>query len=198
MNKKLITLIVTIIVIGLAIFGFYTLSTKLKKESANGKSNNNSNNNIAVLYFSVTGNTKSVAKTISKEINAKLIEIEPKQKYVSADLSRTNSKSRAYVEGNDSTARPEIGNQIDISNYDIIYLGYPIWWGDVPKIILTFMDTYNLEGKTVIPFCTSAGTGISQSITTLKNYNKNVNWIEGKRLTTSKKDIKEWLNSLDY
>ena len=218
MNKKIVALIVAIVVIALVGCGMWMISSKSNNESSNNTSsntnnttnnnetndeNNNSENivsdkNVAVIYFSASGTTKGVAETISNETGADLIEIVPKEKYTSADLNWNDSKSRTSIECNDSKSRPEIANQINVDNYDVIYLGYPIWWGDVPHIILTFMDTYKLDGKTVIPFCTSGGTGISGSMNTLRNYNKNVNWIDGKRLSTSNSEIKSWLNSLNY
>ena len=218
MNKKIVALIVAIVVIALVGCGIWMISSKSNNESSNNTSsntnnttNNNENNeennnsenivsdkNVAVIYFSASGTTKGVAETISNETGADLIEIVPKEKYTSADLNWNDSKSRTSIECNDSKSRPEIANQINVDKYDVIYLGYPIWWGDVPHIILTFMDTYKLDGKTVIPFCTSGGTGISGSMNTLRNYNKNVNWIDGKRLSTSDSEIKSWLNSLNY
>ena len=220
MNKKIIALIVAIIVIAIAGFGILMMNSKSNNESSSNNtssntqenntinSNNNDENNtnenttnvknIAVIYFSASGTTKGVAETISKETGADLIEIVPKEKYTSADLNWNDSKSRTSIECNDSKSRPEIANTINVDNYDVIYLGYPIWWGDVPHIILTFMDTYKLDGKTVIPFCTSGGTGISGSMSTLKGYNKNVNWIDGKRLGSSESEIKNWLSSLNY
>lgn len=164
----------------------------------NNEKNNTNDKKIAVMYFSATGTTRGVAKAIANVTGADLIEIVPKEKYTSADLNWNDSKSRTSIECNDSASRPVIANTINVDNYDVIYLGYPIWWGDVPHIILTFMDTYKLDGKTVIPFCTSGGTGISGSMTTLKEYNKNVNWIDGKRLSSSESEIKNWLNSLYY
>lgn len=221
MNKKIIVLIITIIVLVLVGFGTWMMNSKSNNESSsnntssntqeNNAINNNDNNvengskentsngkNVAVIYFSASGTTKGVAETISKETGADLIEIVPKEKYTSADLDWNNSKSRTSIECNDKNSRPDIANSINVDDYNVIYLGYPIWWGDVPHIILTFMDTYKLDGKTVIPFCTSGGTGISESMTTLKNYNKNVNWIEGKRLSSTESEIKNWIESINY
>lgn len=158
-----------------------------------GESDMNQNNKIAVIYFSATGTTKTVAEYIQEATNGDMIEIVPKNKYTDSDLNYNNNNSRANKEQNDDSSRPEIANQIDISSYDTIYLGFPIWWGDVPKIILSFLDNYDLSGKTVIPFCTSHSSGISNSINTLKNYNKNINWIDGKKFTTSSKnEINDW------
>ncbi len=122
----------------------------------------------------------------------------PKDKYTSSDLNYDNNDSRANKEQNSSSARPEIANNIDVDKYDVIYLGYPIWWGDIPKIILTFLDTNNLDGKTIIPFCTSGSTGISQSLNTLESYNRNIKWLKGKRFSSSvsEKELTDWIMEL--
>ena len=211
MNNKIITIIIGILGIILLSFGIYIISSKPNNESTNNSKsttnesgivndneNTNSNKKIAVIYFSATGTTKSVAETISNITKGDLIEIIPKEKYTDKDLNWNDKKSRTSIECNDSKSRPEISNTMNIDNYDTIFLGYPIWWGDVPHIILTFMDNYKLDGKTVIPFCTSGGTGISGSMNTLKNYNKNVNWIDGTRLSTSSSEINSWVNNLNY
>ena len=173
---------------------------KLFDNVKESKNINNDNSKSIVVYFSNTGNTKRVADFISDITDSEMVEIIPKEKYTSEDLNYNNDNSRANKEQNDFNARPEIKNDIDVSSYDIIYLGYPIWWGDVPKIILTFLDTHNLNGKTIIPFCTSGSTGIENSINTLKKYNKNVNWINGKRFSssTTRSEIESFINNLDY
>ena len=153
---------------------------------------------IAIIYFSATGTTKKVAEYIKELTDGDLIEIVPKDKYTDSDLNYNNSNSRSTREQNDSSARPEISNNIDTDSYDVIYLGYPIWWGDAPRIILTFLDESNLNGKTVIPFCTSGGSGISTSVNYFKNNYKNVNWLDGKRLSASQSEVKAWVNSLNY
>ena len=219
MNKKIVALIVAVIIIVIVGLGIWITSnkgsSKIDNSSLNTSNNNvedntdneeddNSNGNVdnnkrvAVIYFSATGTTGDVAKVISSETGAELIEIVPKKKYTSTDLNWNDTNSRTSVECNDPKSRPEIANTINVDNYDVIFLGYPIWWGDVPHIILTFMDTYKLDGKTVIPFCTSGGTGISESMNTLKNYNKKVKWLDGKRLSVLDGEIKNWVNSLDY
>ena len=187
------------IIVLIAFLAIITLTgCRTQKENDNNTSNNSkTDKKIAVIYFSATGNTKEVAETIKDITDGELIEIVPKKEYTSADLNYNDNNTRATKEQNDSTSRPEIKNTINV-DYDVIYLGYPIWWGDVPHIILTFMDTYNLNSKTVIPFCTSGSSSIDNSMNTLKNYNKNVNWINGKRLTNDKIDIEKWINSLNY
>jgi len=152
---------------------------------------------VAVVYFSATGTTKTVAEYIKDVASADIFEIIPKEKYSSEDLNWNNNNSRSTKEQNDKNARPEIANNIDVSNYEVIFIGYPIWWGDTPRIIQTFMESHELSGKTMIPFCTSEGTGISTSENTLKSYS-GINWLSGKRLTNSKNDVTNWVNSLNY
>ena len=221
MNKKIIALIVGVVIILLVGIGVWMINSNTNNESSSnnlstgdyeessssqvenntsneeGNSNDGSSSKTDIVYFSASGTTKGVAEVIGRVTGGELIEIVPKEKYTSADLDWNDSKSRTSIECNDKNSRPEIANTMNVDDYDVIYLGYPIWWGDVPHIILTFMDTYQLDGKTVIPFCTSGGTGIGGSISTLKNYNKNVHWIDGKRLTKNENEIKNWVNSLN-
>ena len=166
---------------------------------ANAENTGTSNNkNIAVIYFSATGNTKKVAGYIKDLTGGDLIEIVPKEKYTDDDLNYSNGNSRATMEQNDSSARPQIENSINTDSYDVIFLGYPIWWGDAPRIILTFLDESNLSGKTVIPFCTSGSSGINTSVNYFKNNYKNINWLDGKRLSVSESEVKAWVNGLNY
>ena len=182
----------------------YTENTLANTEENTGDRNNtenkgtSDNKKIAIIYFSATGTTKKVAGYIKDATNGDIFEIEPKDKYTDNDLSYNNNNSRATKEQNDSSARPEISNTIDTESYDVIYLGYPIWFGDAPRIILTFLDKSNLSGKTVIPFCTSGSSGISKSENYFKNNYKNINWLEGKRLSTSQSEVTNWVKSLNY
>lgn len=161
------------------------------------KQDENISKKVAIVYFSATGTTKAVAEYIKDTTNGDIFEIIPKEKYTSEDLNWNNNNSRSTKEQNDKNSRPEISNRIDVSSYEVIFLGYPIWWNDTPRIIQTFMDNTNLSGKTVIPFCTSGGSGISGSENTLKSYT-GINWISGKRLGTSKNDIVNWVKSLNF
>ena len=224
MNKKIIALIVAIVVIAVGCIGFWVISSNNKTES-NNNSNNNSNTNItenqnsnetqeentndndnettndknvAIIYFSATGNTKKVAGYIKDATDGDLIEIVPKDEYTREDLNYNNSNSRSTKEQNDESARPEIKNTINTDNYDVIFLGYPIWWGDAPKIILTFLDSHALDGKTVIPFCTSGGSGISSSVSYFKSHYKNVNFEDGATLNNGEVSVKNWVNGLNY
>ncbi len=202
MNKKVIGFIVTIFVVVIGITAWFLLTSENSSNAEEGEQSINGNvsenENVAIVYFSATGNTKMVAQYIQEETGGTLFEIEPEEKYTDRDLDYNNDDCRANEEQNDPSARPKIKNTIDLSSYDIVYLGYPIWWGDVPKIILTFLDETDLSGKTVIPFCTSGGSGIETSLDTLKNYNSDIHWIDGERLSTSKADVTDWLNGLKY
>lgn len=144
-------------------------------------------NTSLVLYFSATGTTRKVAERIADKSGSDLIEIVPKEKYTSDDLNY-NSDCRANREQNDDKARPEIANKIDISKYNTIYLGYPIWWGTNPRIILTLLDSYDFSNKVIIPFCTSGSSGISTSVSDLRKYDSKLNIKDGKRFTTSDSD----------
>ena len=152
------------------------------------------NGTSAVIYFSATGTTKTIAEKIAKLSSSDLIEIIPEEEYTKKDLDY-NSDCRANREQNDSKARPKIENDIDISKYDTIYLGYPIWWGTNPKIILTLLDKYDFTGKTIIPFCTSGSTDITKSVSDLRKYNPNLNIKDGKRFVANTPDqyIKEFV-----
>lgn len=143
-------------------------------------------------------NTERVAKTISEVTSSDLIEIIPKEEYTTEDLNYNNDNSRTNKENNDENARPEIFNEIELDNYDTIYLGYPIWWGKAPKIILTLLDNYNLEGKDIILFCTSGGSGIETSIDSIKDYNNKLNIITGKKFSSSasKEEIQNWIDNI--
>lgn len=213
MNKKIIALVIALIVIALGIGGFMLLNHK-EEASNNNTSNNNqsvneneeqednnapiSDNKVLVLYFSATGTTERIAKYISEITNSNIIEIVPQEEYTDSDLDYNNNSSRANKEQNDSSSRPKIKNDINITDYDTIYLGYPIWWGDVPKIILTFIENNNLEGKKIIPFCTSGSSGINTSLNTLKSY-KELNIAQGRRFSSSstKNDVESWLKEID-
>lgn len=211
MNKKTLILIGIIILIIAGVSTYFLLNKNSKKDSQisnqeqvenkkeSEKDNMGSNGKTAVVYFSATGTTEEVAKKIANVTDSDIIEIIPEVKYTSSDLNYSNDNSRANKEQNSNSARPKIANDIDIDKYDIIFLGYPIWWGDIPKIILTFIDNNNLNGKTIIPFCTSGSTGISQSQSTLESYNKNIKWLKGKRFSSnvSEKELTEWIKKLN-
>lgn len=156
--------------------------------------------NVLVAYFSATGNTKTVAEQIADVTGGELYEIEPAEPYTSEDLDYNNDDCRANLEMNDDTARPEIAGAIEnIEQYDTIYLGYPIWWGNAPRIMNTFVETYDLSGKTVVPFCTSGGSGISTSVDTLQELaGDGITWMEGQRFDRdiSADEISQWIDEM--
>ena len=141
---------------------------------------------VLVAYFSATGTTKRVAEKIAGLTQADLYEIEPKNPYSDADLNWNDRNSRSTKEMDDVNARPEIGSiDIELSEYKTIYLGYPIWWGDAPRIMSTFVEKYKFDGIKVIPFCTSGGSGIGRSGSNLANLAGSGEWSRGERLNSS-------------
>lgn len=154
-----------------------------------------------VIYFSATGNTEALAQTISQAANADLWEIIPQEPYTAEDINYNNDECRANIEMNDETSRPAISGTIDnFESYDTIFLGYPIWWGTMPRIINTFLDTYDLSEKTVFPFCTSGSSGISSSVASIRTVCPNAEVKDGFRGTsaTTVEEVEEWMNENGY
>lgn len=154
---------------------------------------------VLVAYFSATNTTEGVAKTIAGCLGADLYEITPEQPYTAADLNYHDDKSRSTVEMNDPNARPAISGSVEnMDQYDIVFIGYPIWWGDAPRILSTFMESYNFSGKTIIPFCTSGGSGVGSSAQNLERLTNGANWLPGTRLNgnASKANITAWIGGL--
>lgn len=153
---------------------------------------------ILVTYFSASGVTKSVAKRLANIVNGDLYEIEPKERYTDEDLDWRNKQSRSSLEMKNNESRPEIIlKNIDIDNYDTILIGFPIWWGIAPRVVNTFIESINLNGKTIIPFCTSGGSGMSYCENDLRKTYPNFNWKQGKRLFGNEDEdtIKNWINN---
>ena len=145
---------------------------------------------VLVTYFSASGVTAKTANKLAKEVDGDVFEIEPKEKYTSADLNWMDKKSRSSVEMNDPASRPEIAKQVEnMDMYDTVLVGFPIWWYVEPKIIDTFLDSYDFSGKTVIPFATSGGSGIENVEKNLQKEDPNINWGKGKLLNGS---VKAW------
>ena len=145
---------------------------------------------VLVTYFSASGVTAKTANKLAKEVDGDVFEIEPKEKYTSADLNWMDKKSRSSVEMNDPASRPEIAKQVEnMDMYDTVLVGFPISWYVEPKIIDTFLDSYDFSGKTVIPFATSGGSGIENVEKNLQKEYPNINWGKGKLLNGS---VKAW------
>ncbi|WP_343208320.1 flavodoxin [Anaerolentibacter hominis] len=146
-------------------------------------------NNGLVIYFSCTGNTEAVANMIAEKTGAAMYEIIPEQLYSEEDIDYQNDECRANQEMKDDTARPAIsGDRKDLTEYDTLYVGYPIWWGTMPKIMNTFFDTYDLSGKTILPFCTSGGSGISESVAAVREAEPDAEIKEGLQIRSSDAD----------
>ena len=140
-------------------------------------------NKTLVAYFSASGTTARAAKALAQAAEADLFEIKPAQPYTPADLDWMNKKSRSSVEMNDGTARPAIADRVqDMADYDTVFIGFPIWWYTAPRIVNTFLESYDFTGKTVIPFATSGGSGVEKSADDLKKKYPNLNWKKGKLL----------------
>lgn len=152
----------------------------------------------AVVCFSATGNTMAIAEKIADVTGGNLFEIIPAEKYTDEDLNYNDDNCRANEEQGDSDTRPAIENDLSaVEEYDEIYLGYPIWWGTNPRIIQTFLDTYNLADATIYTFCTSGGSGIEESITDLQTLYPDLQIVTGKRLNdASEEDVDEWISSV--
>lgn len=156
--------------------------------------------NILVVYFSATGTTKGVAEKIADGTNADIYEITPETPYTDADLNYHDNKSRSTIEMNDETSRPAISGSVEnMEQYDIIFVGYPIWWGEAPRILCTFVESYDFTGKTVVPFCTSASSGVGSSATNLEKLTSGANWLAGKRFSggESADTVMDWVNGLN-
>lgn len=153
--------------------------------------------NKLVAYFSATGTTKYLSENLAKAISADIFEIKPKYPYTDADLDWTNKNSRSTVEMKDPSSRPEISNKVEnMDKYDIIFIGFPIWWYVAPTIINTFLEQYNLTGKTIIPFATSGGSSMGNTNKMLAPSCSGAKLEEGKRFSynASLSDLKNWAN----
>lgn len=156
---------------------------------------------VLVAYYSATGSTRSVAEMIADNLEADIFEITPVEEYTSEDLNWNNENSRVYVEHNDPDLRHVELVTAEVENfedYDIVFIGYPIWWGEAPRIVSTFVESYDFSGKTIVPFCTSGGSGMGSSATNLEQLTSGAEWLSGERLSgsDSQDTVMEWVNGL--
>ena len=152
-----------------------------------------------VAYFSASGQTAKLAKTLAGVTGGDLFEIAPETAYTAADLDWMDKKSRSTIEMKDPKSRPAIvGKVADMAQYDTVFVGFPIWWYQAPRIIETFLESYDFSGKTVIPFATSGGSGMGKTNSVLKPSCGGAKLLEGKvfRRGTSKSDLAAWAESL--
>ncbi len=177
-------LLVFALIAGLALpAGNVSVASKSKKKK------------VLIVYFSATGTTKGAAKKIKKATGGKLYQIKAAKPYTKADLNYDNDDCRANKEQKNDSIRPKVKGKVKkIRKYDVIFVGYPIWWSKEPMIIRTFLESYNLKGKKIIPFCTSGGSGISGSMKGIRAAAKGAKVVKGKDLTdVSYKSVKKWV-----
>ncbi len=154
---------------------------------------------VLVAYFSATGHTKTIAEYLQAALDADLYEIVPQEPYTADDLDYNADGCRANQEQNDDSARPAISGSVDnMDGYDVVFVGYPIWWGQAPKIVYTFLESHDLSGKTIVPFCTSGGSGIDGSLSGLQALAPDADWLTGQRFSASASaaDVQSWVGSL--
>lgn len=160
----------------------------------------NTGTKVLVAYFSATGNTRPLAEYIADGLGADLYEITPEEPYTDADLDYGDSNSRTSIEMNDPSARPAISGSVEnMEQYDVVFIGYPIWWGQAPKIISTFLESYEWGGKTIVPFCTSGSSSIGSSATNLESLTSGADWLPGRRFSggASQEELLAWADSLN-
>ena len=153
---------------------------------------------VLVAYFSATGTTAGVAEKLASATGGELYAIVPQKAYTEADLDWRNDKSRSSVEMKDPKARPALkGMMKDLTGYDVVFIGYPIWWDAAPRVINTFIESYDLKGKRLIPFATSGSSGIEESVKALRKSYPDLKWSDGRLLNrASDATIQEWVGKL--
>ena len=208
MNKKLIILVIALIIVVVTGISIYTLSkdddntTTANQQSDNTSVENNESDleagNVLIVYFSQTGNTETVANIIYDNVGGDIVKLETTEAYPSDYDELVDYAQQEQQED----ARPELSTVIEnIEQYDTIFLGYPNWWGDMPMAIYTFLDTYDLSGKTIAPFITHGGSGLSGTPENIQEEELNATVteglaIDGDEASDSSEDVVEWLNSL--
>ncbi len=185
MNKLLLTLA------AIVAFGFTACAQKKDNQSMETRK-------TLVAYFSATGTTARAAKALAEVSGGTLHEIVPEKAYTSADLDWHDQQSRSSVEMNDPKSRPALkASGTDLSAYEVVFIGYPIWWDQAPRVINTFIESHDLKGKTLVPFATSGSSGIGNSVVKLKQSYPDLNWKDGKLLNRADRaTLQQWVESL--
>ncbi len=176
------------------------MATATDAQQRQDMSKGKSNSKILVAYFSATGTTARAAEKLANATGGELYAIAPAKSYTSADLDWNDKQSRSSVEMNDPKSRPAIKSKKEnITDYDVVFIGYPIWWDLAPRIINTFIESHDLQGKTVIPFATSGGSSLAGSAAALKKTYPALDWKEGRLLNRAdEKSFRAWLDKLGY
>lgn len=209
MKKTIAILLSLVMIFGLAACGNSASQTEQPSTEENSVESTSSmeetnapdvqESKVLVAYFSATGTTEGVAEHIANGLNTDIYEIVPEDPYTDADLDYNDNNSRTTIEMNDPDARPAISGSVEnMEQYDIVFIGYPIWWGDAPRIVSTFMEQYDFSGKTIVPFCTSGGSGIGSTAANLEQLTSGATWLSGRRFNGSDSldTVMEWVNSL--
>lgn len=160
----------------------------------------NNDKRILVAYFSATGTTARAAQKVAAATGGELYAIAPAKSYTSADLDWNDKQSRSSVEMNDPKSRPALkGKKENIADYDVVFIGYPIWWDLAPRIINTFIESHDLKDKTVVPFATSGGSTLAGSAAALEKAYPTLNWKEGQLLNRAdEKNVRTWIEKLGF
>lgn len=192
------TLINRLLLIVLAAAGI--TATSCAKTQQDDSTSEEQQKKTLVAYFSATGTTEKIAGRLANVTGGDLYAIVPERPYSDADLDWQNEKSRSSLEMHDATARPAIGAlPADMADYDVVFIGYPIWWDEAPRVINTFIESCDLSGKTVIPFATSGGSSISNSAKALKTSYPSLNWGKGRLLNfADEEEISSWTDDFGY
>lgn len=194
--KRIIAFIAVLTMVCMTAFGAGSTDKKADTKTTGAQGDGS---DVLVVYFSATGTTKKVAEKIASITGGALYEILAAEPYSSDDLNYNDRNSRSTKEQNDKKVRPQIGSEdISLEGYKTIYLGFPIWWGEEPRILDTFVEKYSFEGITVIPFCTSASSGIGRSGQNMEALAGSGTWLSGKRFgsNASESALQSWIDSL--
>lgn len=199
--KKMLAMLLAMMACALPALGEEAQITQaLEAAEATEQAFTPTNSNILVACFSATGNTWPLAEYAADYLNADLFRIEPEVPYTEEDLNYNDDNCRANQEMNDENARPALAATVEnMDQYDTVIIGFPIWWGQAPRLIETFIEAHDLSGKTVLTFCTSGGSGYGQTGEILSALTDDtVNWIEGTRFSpgASADEIADWLTDL--
>lgn len=168
-------------------------------QTSDGSVSEPEDSKILVAYFSATNNTEGVAQKLADGLGADIYEITPEQPYTEEDLDYNNPESRSSVEMDAPDSRPAISGSVgNMEQYDVVLIGYPIWWGEAPRIMSTFIESYDFSGKTLAAFCTSASSGFGNSDSALRSSASGVTWLDGQRFSAgaSAEDVMEWADGL--
>lgn len=181
----------------LSVVGMATATDAQQRQDMN---KGQSNPKILVAYFSATGTTTRAAEKVAQATGGELFAITPARPYTNADLDWHDKQSRSSVEMNDPKSRPAIkGRKENIADYDVVFIGYPIWWDLAPRVVNTFIESHGLKSRTVIPFATSGGSTLAGSAAALKKAYPALNWKEGRLLNrTDEKTIRTWIEKLGF